>query len=151
MKSTLINARFHLMKSFLPFFSLLLCQLLYSSNAASPSVNKSLLVGEWSNPGECQKTRFIYTADGEYLWVEKNGNEWHTVYNGIYIIKPEIPNAVVIAEGSNMGGDVIDIKELSPTSYKGEWNLEMSEGLNFDHPEDRAFSYVKCEGSVIPK
>ncbi len=151
MKSNLLNLRFHLLKSFVPFLSLFLCQLLNSSTAASPSVNKSLLVGEWSNSGECEKSRFIYTADGEYMWVEKDGDEWHTVYNGIYLIKPEIPNTVVIAEGPNMGGDVIDIKELNRTNYKGEWNLEMSEGLNFDHPEDRIFSYVRCAGTAIPK
>lgn len=81
--------------------------------------NYSLLVGEWSNPGMCEAKRYVYTANGEYLLLEKTANSstWQTLYEGVYVVKPEL-EAVVIAEGMNMGGFIFKTIELNDTTYR---------------------------------
>ena len=151
MKPSLSNPNLKLLTSFLPYLSFALCQLANLSLAATPTVNYNLLVGEWSKPGECERNRYIYTANGQYMWIEKNEQDWRSVYTGIYVIDSQNPNSIVIAEGRDMGGDVITISELTPNTFKGEWNVSMSEELNFDHPEDAVFSYIKCPTRQMKK
>jgi hypothetical protein len=114
------------------------------------AINFSLLMGEWSKPGQCNKERYIYSPNKKYLWMQKKGNIWKTIYKGIYVHKPK-QKAVVIGEGPNTGGYTIDIRELSKTTYKGEWNISLSEGLSFDNPNDAKFIFVKCSGNLVDK
>lgn len=137
-------------KLFFPWLSVLVFLLANKTMADSTfSVDRNLLVGEWSKPGQCSKSRFIYTSDGRYMRIEKNGTNWRTIYNGIYVTSPGRTNAVVIAEGLNMGGEIIDIRELTPTTYKGEWQVPLSESISVSKPEDTSFSYVRCEGTAL--
>ncbi|WP_193982715.1 hypothetical protein [[Phormidium] sp. LEGE 05292] len=119
--------------------------------AAMTKFNQSLLIGEWSTPGKCNQTRFIYTRKGQYIWMQKKNGFWQTSYQGIYVTSPQNPNSIIIGDGPNMGGSVVDIRELTRSTLKGEWNVNASEGLTFDNPEDAKFSYVRCAGTVLKK
>ena len=79
----------------------------------------SLLIGEWSAPGMCDEERYVYTANGRYLLLEKAADDptWQTVYEGVYVVKPEL-EAVVIAEGMNMGGFIFKTIKLNDTTYR---------------------------------
>jgi hypothetical protein len=112
------------------------------------SIRFSLLIGEWSESGRCGAERFIYTGNSKYIWMQKKGSIWKTSYRGIYVPKPEL-NSVVIADGPSMGGYVVNIYELNQTTYRGEWNTEVSDGLSFDNPEDAKFTYVRCSGTSL--
>ena len=147
---SLSNINFNLVKVWLTFISLFFFQSANKSIADSTfTFNREFLIGEWSKPGECNKTRFIYTADGRYIWLEKNGTIWRNLYNGIYVTSPTRLNSLVIAEGPNMGGEIIEIQELTRTTYKGEWKLQLSEDGNAENKQDVAFSYVRCQGTAL--
>ena len=110
----------------------------------------SPLTGEWSKSGECNKERYIYTSNKKYIWMQKRGNIWKTIYKGIYVHKPG-QKAVIIGDGPNTGGYIVDIYELTQTTYKGEWNAKLSEDLSFENQNDAKFTFVKCSGNLINK
>lgn len=113
------------------------------------------LIGEWAKAGDCDHARYIYTKDGQYQWLQrKSGNYWNTIFKGVYITISENDfkskgvkeqGAVVIAEGLNMGGSVVQIQTLNADSFKGYWDVNMSEGLSFDNPNDAFFEFVRCQ------
>lgn len=113
------------------------------ANAIKTKIDFSLLTGEWSKPGQCDRDRFVYSLKNKYSWIQKKNGAWKTMYKGIYVHRPK-QNSIVIGDGPNMGGAVIDIYKLTQTYYKGEWNVSASEGLTIENPDDAKFSYVKC-------
>jgi hypothetical protein len=130
---------------------LLLTAILTShSSLPANAIDFSLLIGEWSKPGQCNKERYIYSSNRKYTWAQKKGNIWRTTYKGIYVLRPE-QKAVVIGDRLNTGGYTIDINELTQTTYKGEWNISLSEGLSFDNPNDAKFTFIKCSGNLVDK
>jgi hypothetical protein len=118
------------------------------ANAVTKKINYNLLVGEWSLVGRCSKERYIYTSNNKYVWMQKKGAAWKVSYQGIFMSNSS-KNTVVIADGLNMGGNVIDIFELNKKTFRGKWNVEASDGLSFDNPEDAKFTYVRCSGQVF--
>jgi hypothetical protein len=133
------------------FLYLLLFSFTQTTLAAMTKINRNLLIGEWSEPGKCNQTRLIYTRNGQFINMEKKKGVWQTLYRGIYVTSPQQPNSIIIGDGPNMGGYLVDIHELTSRTLKGEWNDNASEGLTFDNPEDAKFSYVRCSGSVLKK
>jgi hypothetical protein len=113
------------------------------ANASKAKIDYALLVGEWSKPGQCDRQRFIYKQAGnKYIWAQKKNSKWKNVYQGIYVRNPE-RNSVIIGDGPNMGGETIDVYELTRSKYRGEW--KSSNELSFDNPEDAKFTYVRCK------
>lgn len=55
-----------------------------------------------------------FTADGRYIWREREGGEWTLKFDGVYVeSESSRPNPViVIAEGLNMGGFGFEITAL---------------------------------------
>lgn len=116
----------------------------------------SLLVGEWSEAGQCDVSRTVFTEDGRYQWLESSGGEWNSQFSGVYVLmtgerlaslqsdSPAAIGGVVIAEGPNMGGDVIEIHSLSQSSFSGMWNEAFSPGLSFENPEDANIDLERC-------
>ncbi|OKH39595.1 hypothetical protein NIES2119_04770 [[Phormidium ambiguum] IAM M-71] len=138
-------------KNSLIYLSLLFFCFTQETLAAMTKINQSLLIGEWSQPGKCNQSRFIYTRNGQYISMEKKKGRWQTLYRGIYLTSPQQPDSIIIGDGPNMGGYLVDINELTRNTLKGEWNVNASEGLTFDNPEDAKFSYVRCSGTVLKK
>lgn len=151
MQQNLCNLGGKTRKNSLLYLSLLFFSFTQVTLAAMTKINQSLLIGEWSQPGKCNQSRFIYTRNGQYIWMQKKNGGWQSSYRGIYVTSPQQPNSIIIGDGPNMGGSVVDIHELTRSSLKGEWNANASEGLTFDNPEDAKFSYVRCSGSVLKK
>jgi hypothetical protein len=101
-------------------------------------VNYDLLVGSWSEPGQCEVSLRLLTGDGRYVWLERpyEDAEWSLAYAGVYVPwsaeearAAGVRGAIVIAEGLDMGGFVFEVNALSETSvrliYRG--NEETSE------------------------
>lgn len=151
MQQNLFNSSSKIQKIYLIYLSLFFLAFTQGTLAAMTKINQSLLIGEWSQPGKCNQSRFIYTRNGQYIWMQKKNGRWDTSYRGIYVTSPQQPNSIIISDGPNMGGSVVDIRELTRRTLKGEWNANASEGLTFDKPEDAKFSYVRCSGSVWKK
>lgn len=151
MQQNLFNSRRKTLKISFVYLFFLFFAFTQGSLAAMTKINQSLLIGEWSKPGQCNQSRFIYTRNGEYIWMQKKNGRWQTSYKGIYLASPQNPNSIIIGDGPNMGGSVVDIRELTRSTLKGEWNANASEGLTFDNPEDAKFSHVRCSGSVWKK
>ena len=96
----------------------------------------SLLVGEWSQPGMCDTSRYVYTAEGDYTRLKKEGDgDWQTVYQGVYVVKPD--NSVVIAEGTQEGGFAFNTVELTEQNY-------VSQEVISGGGTQKTFSYEKC-------
>jgi len=113
-------------------------------------INFSPLTGEWSKSGQCNKERYIYFSNKKYVWIQKRGDIWKTIYRGIYVHKPG-QKTVVIVDGPNTGGYIVDIYKLTQTTYKGEWKTSLSQGISFENPNDAKFTFVKCSGNLINK
>ncbi|MEO1400471.1 MAG: PPC domain-containing protein [Cyanobacteria bacterium J06635_1] len=116
-------------------------------------VDPALLVGEWSAPGECDRSRYVFTQDGDYLWMRNLDSSWQTAYKGIYgPLSPEkitefgitSPGAIYVGDHPNAGSYTIEILALNEQQYDGFWNVQLSEGLSFDNPDDAYFSYERC-------
>lgn len=115
-----------------------------------------LLIGEWSDLGDCNKTRFIFTQDNHYFWLEKQSGSWQTLYDGAYGIpgaeymsevqrsSPEAIGAVVVGEGFNTGGSTLEIHELTQSTFIGEWRVDMNDELSFENPEDALVNFERC-------
>ncbi|XWK88729.1 MAG: hypothetical protein U7127_01305 [Phormidium sp.] len=151
MQQPLFNSRRQPLETLFIYLFFLFFTFTQGSLATMTKINQNLLIGEWSKPGQCNQSRFIYTRKGQYIWMQKKNGRWQSSYQGIYVTSPQNPNSIIIGDGPNMGGSVVDIRELTRNTLKGEWNVNASEGLTFDNPEDAKFSYVRCSGSVLKK
>ncbi|MEM9908405.1 MAG: hypothetical protein AAF921_25615, partial [Cyanobacteria bacterium P01_D01_bin.44] len=116
-------------------------------------VDPALLVGEWSAPGECDHSRYVFTQAGEYLWMRNLDSSWETAYKGIYTpLSPDkinefgitSPGAIYVGDQPNAGGYTVEILALNNQQYDGFWNVQLSEGLSFENPDDAYFSYERC-------
>lgn len=121
--------------------------------SAEGGVDPALLVGEWSAPGECDRSRYVFTQAGEYLWMRNLDSRWQTAYKGIYgPLSPEkinefgitSPSAIYVGDQPNAGGYTVEILALNDQQYDGFWNVQLSEGLSFENPDDAYFSYERC-------
>jgi hypothetical protein len=133
------------------------CSLLICFGVATNSyaLNYGNLIGEWSNLGKCDSTRFVFMSDGKYTWLERDATrEWKRKFEGIFIPLDEVKlkenkilknGAIVIAEGKDQGGYLLQIQLMSKTRLKGFWDTERSDGLSFDNPRDALFDYVPCK------
>lgn len=122
----------------------------------SANIGTPLLVGEWSEPDKCSNSRTVFTQNGQYFWVQKISGTWENSYEGIYVPmerellselqagSPEVLNAVIVADGPNMGGAVMEVHDIAQDEFRGMWNVKWSEGLSFENPNDAFFSFVKC-------
>lgn len=134
-------------------FSAIFVLLSAASNCLALDLNH--LIGEWSRPKECVSTRYVFTQDGKYMWLKRTNNrEWKTGYEGIFIaltkeqlIQSKIHNndAVVIAEGKDQGGHLVQIELVTKDRLKGYWDAERSDGLSFENPKDTRVDYVRCK------
>jgi hypothetical protein len=114
-------------------------------------VDYGQMVGEWSKAGKCGVSRFVFSKDGKYTWLErKRRSKWTVQYEGIYIPNDTMSKgtkwqgAVIIADGPSQGGNLVRLEIISTTRLKGFWDAEASEGLSFDNPKDALFDYVRC-------
>ncbi|HEY9625788.1 MAG TPA: hypothetical protein V6C84_00665 [Coleofasciculaceae cyanobacterium] len=121
--------------------------------SADANVDYSLLVGEWAGSGLCDSSRYVFTQDERYLWIENKNGRWNTLYEGIYFplddrrlnrLSLKSPGAVIVADGPNMGGSMIEVHTLTQATYSGMWNVALSDGLSFDNPDNAFFAYVRC-------
>ncbi|MEL6554620.1 MAG: hypothetical protein AAFQ63_14305 [Cyanobacteria bacterium J06621_11] len=81
---------------------------------------------------------------------------WQASYDGVYVLtnaeqlsevqrsSPEAIGAVIVGENFNTGGSTLEVHELSPSTFRGKWNVDLSEGLSFENPEDALVDFVKC-------
>lgn len=72
----------------------------------------------------CDTNRYVYTNEGKYLRLEKQGvnNLWQTSYQGFYVVKPE-SDLVVIAEGMQEGSFGFHTQELTGTRYVSQESI----------------------------
>ncbi|MEO0455442.1 MAG: PPC domain-containing protein [Cyanobacteria bacterium P01_A01_bin.114] len=124
-----------------------------TASAESDTVDPALLLGEWSASGECDRTRYAFTPDGDYLWLQNLDGSWETAYKGVYgTLSPAkidelgitSSGAIYVADQPNAGGYTIEILALDDRRYEGFWNVQLSEGLSFENPDDAYFSYERC-------
>jgi hypothetical protein len=115
------------------------------------AVDYNQMIGEWSERGKCEASRFVFTKDGKYKWLEhKRGGEWIVHYEGVYA--PDITKtkgikeigAVIIADGPSRGGYLVRFEIISSGRLKGYWDTDASDGLSFDNQKDALFDYVRC-------
>lgn len=109
-----------------------------SGVAIAQTPDLSQLVGEWSEPGACGHSRYSFTSDGRYLWLENQGNGWNSRFEGIYVVN-NAPISVTIAADYNMGGDTLELDTLSSSVLAGRWVTEGSEpfGVRYTRCPDR--------------
>ncbi len=108
-----------------------------TSTPAPSRMNRTLIVGEWSEPGKCEQTRYVYTANNRYMLMEKQGMSWKTLYKGIYTFNQ---GYIQIAEGSNMGATTLVVKRLTSSTLQAE--IPPTAEDNNSKPE--LINYVKC-------
>jgi hypothetical protein len=124
--------------------------LVLSPLEANALVDYSLLVGEWSEPGACNRTRYIYTLDNRYFLLKKKGGEWTTEYAGIYI--PLLNHQLAFLEEGNTGairildkpgtaGFIFTVRQLTPTIYKSEL---YSDSNGESESIGEKYNWVKC-------
>jgi hypothetical protein len=137
------------MRTLLPATLVALVCLIFVSK--SHAVDYGQLIGEWSEGGKCGVSRYVFSRDGKYQWLErKRGGKWTMQYEGIY--KPKAlkykgtkeAGTIVIADGPSQGGNIVRLEIISADRLKGYWDTEASEGLSFDNPKDALFDYVRC-------
>ena len=109
-----------------------------TTTVSAQTFDYSLLVGEWGLSGTCDTKRYVYTADGKYILLEKKtDNSWQTSYEGLYEVKPET-DLVVIAEGEQQGGFVFSTVELTEQSYI------FQELIPGESQAENTFEFTRC-------
>jgi hypothetical protein len=86
------------------------------NSATAQTIDYSLIVGEWSFPKMCEQKRYIYTDNGQYIWIEKKEGVWQTEYQGNYVTRPEF-NGIVIAEEGLLEGFSFEIIKLNKMNF----------------------------------
>ncbi len=81
-------------------------------------LDRDLLSGFWSEPGQCDVSIRAFTVDERYIWLQKEDGGWTSTFVGVYVAKSPSESgmgnpAIVIAEGYNMGGFMFEIDELT--------------------------------------
>ena len=121
------------------FYSAVVTSFCITVNAAiASSIDYSFLIGEWSFPGMCDTSRYVYGEDGSYASLSKEAEDssWQTNFEGIYVIKPEA-DLVVIAENHNSGGWGFKTLKLNQKTY-------ISTEIIPGEGEGNSFAYEKC-------
>jgi hypothetical protein len=108
----------------------------FVSIRVNASVDKSLLVGEWSEGGMCNNSRNVFTQDGQYLWLENRDGTWSPNFQGIFRIGED--NTVAVAENENTGGNALQIQSLTQSSLVGKW-IDIYSG------EGNSVTYIRCK------
>ena len=128
-------------------FGLMLLALPHAPRAQP--VDYALLVGTWSEAGQCETTMRLFTGDGRYVWLERPyaDAEWTLAYAGVYVPwsaeearAAGAPGAVVIAEGLDMGGFVFEVNALSEGSLTLTYRGGEDPGEKGGEPE----TWVRC-------
>ena len=53
----------------------------------SHNIDLSLIVGEWSEKGKCNFSRYVFTKNGKYQSFFKENGKWKLHFNGNYARK----------------------------------------------------------------
>ena len=128
-------------------FALALLALPHAPRAQT--VDYGLLVGTWSEAGHCEVSMRLFTGDGRYVWLERQyeSQEWSLAHAGVYVPwsaeearAAGVPGAVVIAEGLDMGGFVLEILALSERSL----TLTFQAGEEPGEEDGETITWVRC-------
>jgi hypothetical protein len=108
---------------------------------AESNFNSSLLVGEWSESGQCKTSRQVFTADGYFRRIENQRGTWITRFQGVYRVKSN--NMVAVAENTATSDVTIQISRLTQTSLSGQWRDVGSDGRG-------SINYTRCSINPTP-
>jgi len=95
----------------------------------------SLLVGEWSEAGQCNNSRHVFTSDGRYREIENQQGNWTTSFQGIYRITAS--DTVAIAENPNAGGIALQVSSLTQTSLSAKLT-------HHGYADESPVTYTRC-------
>jgi hypothetical protein len=112
-----------------------------SDLVAQKTFEPSLLVGEWSEPGQCNSSRQVFTSDGRYRWIENQRGKWTTRFQGVYTI--EKGNTVAIAETGKPVENGLQVSSLTQTSLSAKL---VNEG---DENERPVVTYTRCSVAAV--
>ncbi len=86
----------------------------------SPNIDLSLIVGEWSEKGKCNFSRYVFTKNEKYQSFFKENGKWKLFFNGNYSRKNN--NSVTITHttpDNNTFEDLLEISSLNSKTLSG--------------------------------
>ncbi len=105
----------------------------------SQNIDLSLIVGEWSEKGKCNFSRYVFTKNGKYQSFFKENAKWKLHFNGNYARKNT--NSLTITHttpDNNTFTDLFEISKLSQTKLSGTLYIVIG-----DHEVEKV-SWQKC-------
>ncbi|MBD2443105.1 hypothetical protein H6G25_07810 [Dolichospermum sp. FACHB-1091] len=86
----------------------------------SPNIDLSLIVGEWSEKGKCNFSRYVFTKKGKYQSFFQENGRWKLFFDGSYARKNT--NSVTITHttpDNNTFEDLLEISSLNRKTLSG--------------------------------
>jgi hypothetical protein len=105
----------------------------------SHNIDLSLIVGEWSEKGKCNFSRYVFTKNGKYQSFFKENGKWKLHFNGNYARKNT--NSVTITHttpNNNTFEDLLEISRLNSKKLSGTLYIVIG-----DHEVEK-FSWQRC-------
>lgn len=90
---------------------------------AQNRLNLSLIVGEWSEKGKFNSSRYVFTQDGYYQLVFREKGKWRIFFNGTY--KRISSNSLAITHEQLL--DTFQISSLTAKSLSGKWFISIGD------------------------
>jgi hypothetical protein len=86
----------------------------------SPTIDLSLIVGEWSEKGKCNLSRYVFTTNGKYQSFFQENGKLKLLFDGNYARKNT--NSVTITHttpDNNTFEDLLEISSLNTKTLSG--------------------------------
>ena len=90
---------------------------------AQNRIDISLLVGEWSEKGKCNSSRYVFTKNGRFQTLAKKTGRWKTFFNGTYTRK----NSNSLSLTDKQFVDTLVISSLTAKSLSAKWFIAIGE------------------------
>ncbi|HLO89122.1 MAG TPA: hypothetical protein VK203_29515 [Nostocaceae cyanobacterium] len=101
--------------------------------------NFSLIVGEWSEKGKCNSSRYVFTKDGRYQSLFREKGRWNLFFNGNYTRRNYDSLTISHTNDNNESfEDVLQVYNLSSTELSGKWFISIEDDTT------ESFSWQRC-------
>ncbi|BAY62176.1 hypothetical protein NIES22_22450 [Calothrix brevissima NIES-22] len=104
----------------------------------------SLIVGEWSEKGKCNSSRYVFMPDGSYqsLVKKKDTGSWNIFFLGKYERKSSDSLAITHTNSNNESfEDILHISSLNSKVLSGTWAISIGDD------EAISISWQRCLSS----
>jgi hypothetical protein len=105
----------------------------------SHNIDLSLIVGEWSEKGKCNFSRYVFTKNGKYQLFFKEKGKWKLYFNGNYARKNTDSVTITHTNHDNTNfEDLFEISRLNSKTLSGTLYIAIGEH------ETEKISWERC-------